>query len=58
MEAMAGIIRFFRCETGATATEYGLLVACISLVIVGAVTSFGMSVRDNLYQKVVNVISN
>ncbi len=54
MKAMAEIIRFWQCESGATAVEYGLLVACISLVIIGAVTTFGIRIKENLYEKVVN----
>jgi pilus assembly protein Flp/PilA len=33
-----------RDEHGATAVEYGLMVAMIAIVIVGAVTLFGSSV--------------
>ena len=33
-----------RDERGATAVEYGLMVAMIAIVIVGAVTLFGSSV--------------
>lgn len=33
-------------ERGASAVEYGLLVALIATVILGAVTSLGFGVRD------------
>jgi pilus assembly protein Flp/PilA len=33
-------------EMGATAVEYGLMVALIAVVIIGAVTTFGEAVRD------------
>lgn len=33
-----------RDERGATAVEYGLMVAMIAIVIIGAVTFFGTSV--------------
>jgi pilus assembly protein Flp/PilA len=33
--------RFFRDESGATAIEYGLIVALIAVVIIGAVTTLG-----------------
>jgi len=49
MEAMAGITRFCRCETGAIAAEYGLLVGFFSLAIVGAVATFGIGVKERLY---------
>ncbi|MDR7253793.1 pilus assembly protein Flp/PilA [Nocardioides sp. BE266] len=39
---------FERDERGATAVEYGLMVAMIAIVIVGAISFFGTSVV-NLY---------
>lgn len=38
---MKKIIRFFKEEDGATAVEYGLMVALIAAIIVGAVTLIG-----------------
>ena len=35
------IVRFMREEEGATAVEYGLMVALIAVVIIGAVTLLG-----------------
>ena len=35
-----------RDERGATAVEYALMIGLISVVIVGAVTLFGIGVRD------------
>jgi len=43
---MKKLLSFFRNETGATAVEYGLLVALIAAVIIGAVTAFGTGLRD------------
>jgi pilus assembly protein Flp/PilA len=37
------IQKFFREEEGATAVEYGLLVALIAVAIVGTVTALGTS---------------
>ena len=37
------IARFLRDEAGATAIEYGLILALIFLVILSAVTAFGGS---------------
>ena len=34
-----------RAERGATAVEYGLMVALIALVIIAGVTAFGTSVK-------------
>ena len=43
---MSHVMQFVRDEEGATALEYGLLAALIAAAIVGAVTSFGTTVRD------------
>jgi pilus assembly protein Flp/PilA len=43
---MEKIINFFKDESGAAAVEYGLLVALIAVVIIGAVTVLGTSIRD------------
>ena len=40
------IRRFLAGESGATAIEYGLIVALISLAIVGALGATGTSVGD------------
>ncbi len=37
------ISRFVKNESGATAIEYGLIVALIAVVIIGAVTAVGTS---------------
>ena len=44
---MERIKNFFKDESGASAVEYGLLVALIAVVIITAVTTVGTSVRDN-----------
>jgi pilus assembly protein Flp/PilA len=38
---MSFLSRFLRNESGATAIEYGLIAALISVVIVGALTTIG-----------------
>ena len=35
----------FTNEDGATAVEYGLMVACIAIAIIGGVTLFGIGVN-------------
>ena len=35
------VARFLKNESGATAIEYGLIAALISVVIIGAVTTIG-----------------
>jgi len=43
---MEKIRNFFKDEAGASAVEYGLLVALIAVVIITAVTTLGTSIRD------------
>ena len=38
---MEKLIRFFKDEEGATAVEYGLIVALIAAIIVGVVATLG-----------------
>jgi pilus assembly protein Flp/PilA len=42
---MERIRNFFKDESGAAAVEYGLLVALIAVVIIGAVTALGTQVQ-------------
>jgi pilus assembly protein Flp/PilA len=41
------IQRFFADETGATAIEYGLIVALIAVVIITAVTTIGTNLKTS-----------
>ena len=43
---MERIKNFFNDESGATAVEYGLMVALIAVVIIGAVTTLGTTLSD------------
>jgi len=43
---MEKIRNFFKDESGASAVEYGLLVALIAVVIIGAVTTLGTNLSD------------
>ena len=55
---MLGRIRnFFKDEAGASAVEYGLLVALIAVVIIGAVTVLGQSI-SGMFSGVATTISN
>ena len=38
------VLRFLRDESGVTAMEYGLIAACIAVVIIAAVQAVGTSV--------------
>ncbi len=40
--------RFLKDESGATAIEYGLIVALIAVVIIGAVTTLGTNLNTSL----------
>ena len=48
--------RFFQDESGASAVEYGLLVALIAVVIIGAVTALGSALK-NMFTGVATTIS-
>jgi pilus assembly protein Flp/PilA len=43
---MERIKNFFKDESGATAVEYGLMVALIAVVIITAVTTLGTNLSD------------
>ena len=45
---MERIKNFFNDESGASAVEYGLLVALIAVVVIGAVTALGTAVSGKL----------
>jgi len=38
--------RFLKDESGATAIEYGLIAALIAVVIIGAVTALGSTIKE------------
>ena len=41
-------MRLMKDESGATAIEYGLIVALIAVVIIGAVTTLGKNLNTSL----------
>ena len=43
---MEKLMQFLKDEEGATAVEYGLMVALIAVVIIGAVTLLGTALED------------
>ena len=49
--------RFLRNETGATAIEYGLIVAGVALAIIAVVNSIGGELQ-NTYSDVSNDLAN
>ncbi len=50
-------LHFFRDERGATAIEYGLIVACIAIGILAAVDALSTSVRTMLFDVIVTAVS-
>lgn len=47
---MKKLINFFKDEEGASAVEYGLLVALIAVVIIGALTLLGGNLSSRFNQ--------
>ncbi len=50
--------RFLDDETATTAIEYGLMIALISLTIIGAVSATGQAIRDTLYGQIVSALAS
>jgi Flp pilus assembly pilin Flp len=48
------VINLLKGESGASAVEYGLLLAFMALAIIGAVTVFGSAVLTNLFELAAN----
>jgi pilus assembly protein Flp/PilA len=48
--------RFHADESGATAIEYALIAAGISIAIVTAVTSLGSAIKTALWEKIGNAM--
>jgi pilus assembly protein Flp/PilA len=48
--------RFMQDESGATAIEYGLIAALISVAIIGATTTLGANI-NNTFAKIANQIN-
>jgi pilus assembly protein Flp/PilA len=53
---MEKLIRFFKDEEGATAVEYGMIVALIAAVIVLVVTNLGVAIRA-AFQSIVEALT-
>jgi pilus assembly protein Flp/PilA len=54
---ISGICRFFQDEEGASAVEYGLLVALISVAIIIIVQAVGLKL-ENVFNQVCYRINN
>jgi pilus assembly protein Flp/PilA len=53
---LATIRSWFKNEEGATAVEYGIMVALIAVVIIVAVTALGLSLEDT-FEEVDDAVS-
>ncbi len=53
---MAGVLRFLKDEEGATAVEYGIMVAAIAAVIIAVVLVIGGK-TNNAFQVVNNALN-
>jgi len=49
------IARLRADERGATAIEYGLIAALVTLIIVGAISAVGTAIKTNFYDKMQNI---
>jgi pilus assembly protein Flp/PilA len=47
---MKTLVRFAKCESGATAIEYGLIAALISVGIIAVVTNVGTEIKGTFEQ--------
>ncbi|MCL4502914.1 MAG: Flp family type IVb pilin [Deltaproteobacteria bacterium] len=54
---MNALRNFVKDESGASAVEYGLLVALIAVVIMGAVTTLGTTIKG-MFTNVTNQINS
>ena len=52
---MRSFLSFLKAESGATAIEYGLIVALIAVVIIGAVTAVGTNLGTQFNSVASNV---
>jgi pilus assembly protein Flp/PilA len=50
--------RFALDQSGATAVEYGLMVALIGLTIFAAVSAVGQGLKNTLYGQIVTALQN
>lgn len=50
--------RFLRDESGATAMEYTMIVAVLSIITIGAFTAIGETMRDDVFGAVVSTLDS
>ncbi len=56
--ARACLRRFLLDRTGATAIEYGLMVALIGIAILSTVFSTGQGIKNTLYGQITNALGS
>jgi pilus assembly protein Flp/PilA len=54
--ARRGLIRFGSDESGATAIEYAMIAAGVSVAIVGAISSLGSHLKTTFYDKLASLL--
>jgi pilus assembly protein Flp/PilA len=54
---MKKFLAFLKDDSGATAIEYGLIAALVSVAAIAALTSMGSSLK-NMYEAVSNALSS
>jgi pilus assembly protein Flp/PilA len=52
------LTRFVSDESGATAMEYGMIVALIGTIVIAAFTAIGETTRDNIFGAVVTALAD
>ena len=52
----ATLARFYSDEGGATAIEYAMIAAGVSVAVVGAVTSLGTHLKTTFYDKLASLL--
>ncbi|MEM7427047.1 MAG: Flp family type IVb pilin [Pseudomonadota bacterium] len=52
------IVRFVKCEDGATAIEYALIAAGIAVAVTATVYNIGTIVLNDLFNNVANAVAN
>jgi pilus assembly protein Flp/PilA len=54
--SIATLRRFLADQDGATAIEYAIIASGVSIVIAAVVSTIGVQIKTNLYQKIANLL--
>jgi pilus assembly protein Flp/PilA len=55
---MRAMLRLLKSESGQDLMEYGLLMALIAIVALGAVTSVGITIRDVFWNVIASMMAS